>query len=402
MSVTKTLPFRTDVAEAPADGRVRILLVLTSTAGGAGLHTYYLAKGLPSDRFDVTVAFGPGYPFDEKFDALPVRVVRLSASRSLAPLANLRAMVQLYRLMRQHRFHVVCMGQSIGGLIGRLAAVAAGVPRRVFVIHAFASRPDQPWLVRQIYRTIERVVDPLTTQYIAVSHATRQAGIEQGFFSGDRCITIPNGVPDPAGVDVDVQQVRAEVGIAPSAPLVLAAARFETQKGLRYLLDAFARVVNVLPEAKLLLVGEGPLRDELAAQAKALGLERSVIFTGWRNDVPRLLGAADVLALSSLWEAAPLGILEAMAMRRPVIATPVGGVAEFVQHEKTGLLAPPRDVGALAAALLRLLQDKTLREQFGSAGRQRFEASFTLNQMMQQYTEFLEKHVREQLEPVTA
>ena len=123
--------------------RIKLLLLLTSTAGGAGTHLYNLASHLSRSEFDVTVAYGSGYPLDQAIEGIGVPVVHLSISRRISPWTNLRGMYQLYRLLKTERFDVMCIGCSVAGFLGRLAGWAAGVPCRVFLIHVFASHPHQ-------------------------------------------------------------------------------------------------------------------------------------------------------------------------------------------------------------------------------------------------------------------
>ncbi len=373
--------------------RIKTLLLVTSTAGGAGLHTYYLARHLPRATFDLTVAFGPGYPLDAKFADLDVPVVHLALARSLAPVANLRAAWQLWRLMRRERFDLVCAACSIAGALGRLAAWATGVPRRVFILHAYASQPNQSRLARTIYRGVERALDRLTTHYYAVSDATRRFGVEHGLFAADKVTVIPNGIPVPPPPTEERAAIRSALGIPVGAPLIVTAGRLEAQKGLPHLLDAFALVRRELPAARLLIVGDGPERSALVAQADRLGVRDVLHLPGWRSDVPRLIHAGDVFCLASLWESFGLVLVEAMAMCRPVVASRVDGIPEVVVDGETGLLVPPAQPRPLAEALAKVLRDPTLAERLGRAGRLRAAAQFALEPLIARFSRELADHV---------
>jgi glycosyltransferase involved in cell wall biosynthesis len=146
------------------------------------------------------------------------------------------------------------------------------------------------------------------------------------------------------------------------------------------LLDAFAQMTGKLP-ARLWIAGDGPLAATLRARARALGIEQRVAFLGARHDVAELVLAADVLALASRREGLPMVVLEAMRAARPVVATDVGGTGEAVEHETSGLLVPPGDRGALAAALGRVLGDPVLAERLGAAGRVAWRRRFTARRM---------------------
>ena len=176
--------------------------------------------------------------------------------------------------------------------------------------------------------------------------------------------------------------------------------RLEPEKGHATLIEAWPRVLEDVPEARLLIIGEGSQRPLLEAQADSLGLlgepcepdrcvgtrqarpGAKVLFTGLRDDVPAVTAALDVAVLPSYREAQGLAILEAMALSRPVIATRVGGIPEMVEHERTGLLVPPRDATALADAIVRLLTDHPLADTLARAGHDLAHARFSLGAMV--------------------
>jgi glycogen synthase len=149
--------------------------------------------------------------------------------------------------------------------------------------------------------------------------------------------------------------VRAELGIPEHAPVVGNLANFKAAKDHPTLLRAAARVRERLPEVRFLLIGQGPLEPEARRLAAELGLDATVVFTGFRTDAHRLLAALDVFTLSSTYEGLPIALIEAMALGRPAVVTRVGGVPEVLADGDQGLLVPPRDPAALADGLLRLL-----------------------------------------------
>jgi glycosyltransferase involved in cell wall biosynthesis len=191
-----------------------------------------------------------------------------------------------------------------------------------------------------------------------------------------------------------------EYGFAEGSPLVGVVARLEPEKGHRTLLDAWPIVLERVPLARLLIVGEGSQRDLLEAQAEALGLlgdecegdacvgtrharpNAKVVFTGLRDDVPAVTAALDVAVLPSYREAQGLAILEALALRRPVVATAVGGITEMIENERTGLLVPPHDAEALGKALARMLTDHPLADTLARAGHDLVQARFSLTAMV--------------------
>ncbi|HXF56069.1 MAG TPA: glycosyltransferase [Actinomycetota bacterium] len=164
---------------------------------------------------------------------------------------------------------------------------------------------------------------------------------------------------------------RRELGIPDGVPVVTSIANFKPHKGHAHLVRAAQMVRRAVPEARFVLVGAGPLEREVRRQVVALGLEGAVVFTGSREDAPRIAAASDVFLLASEHEGLPIALLEAMAMGCPVVATRVGGVPEVVRHGRDGLIVPPSDSAASAEAVTCLLLDPELRRSMGEAARGR-------------------------------
>jgi glycosyltransferase involved in cell wall biosynthesis len=173
------------------------------------------------------------------------------------------------------------------------------------------------------------------------------------------------------GLGTGMDGARAELGIPEDAPVVGSIANFKAAKDHDTLLRAAARVRQALPDVRFLLVGQGPLEAQVRHLAAQLGLEQTVIFGGFRTDVPRLVAGFDVFALSSTYEGLPIALIEAMALGRPVVATRVGGIPEVITDGADGLLVPPRDPEALAEGLLRVLGNPTLQAGLAAAARAR-------------------------------
>jgi glycosyltransferase involved in cell wall biosynthesis len=265
-------------------------------------------------------------------------------------------------------------------LVGTRAAIALGEigHRRPYVVGTVHSSRVRSAEDREQLRRLTPYMDRL----IAVSRA-----IERKIASEARD-TVPvqliyNGVdldryehqpPDPL--------LRGQLGIPRDAPLAGVVARLEPEKGHPTLLEAWPLVLRSVPDAYLLVVGEGDEREALERQVSALGIASRVVFTGRRDDVPAVTAALDVAVLPSYREAQGLTILEAMALGRPVVASNVGGIPEMIDNGVSGLLVPPHDTGALAAAITRVLQDRPFAEALGDAGHDVVHQRFCVEQMV--------------------
>jgi glycosyltransferase involved in cell wall biosynthesis len=205
--------------------------------------------------------------------------------------------------------------------------------------------------------------------------------------------TLHHGL-DPAAVGswAFSDGVREEFGIPPDAPLVGTVANFRASKGHTILLDAAVQVRRAVPEVRFLLVGHGPLEREIRRRSRDLGLDGTVIFAGAREDAPRLAGAFDVFALSSVYEGLAIALIEAMALGRPSVVTRVGGLTEVVEHRKHALLVEPGDPKPLADAIVTLLRDSGLRRHLGEAARRRaatFDIRKAVRRLEEVYSELL-------------
>jgi len=226
----------------------------------------------------------------------------------------------------------------------------------------------------------DRAIARLLDRVIAVSEAARTFLVAVKGYPADRVVVVPNGRDLSVYCPGDGREVvRRELGIDPATPVVGVVGRLETQKGHTYLLAAWPEVRREFPDARLLVVGDGSLRGDLEARALAPALRGSVVFTGFRPDVPRVLGALDLLVLPSLYEGMPLTAIEASAMSLPVVATAVDGTPEVVRDGETGRLVPPADPPALARALRALLADPARARALGRAGRAHVLARFDLD-----------------------
>ncbi|HET8814096.1 MAG TPA: glycosyltransferase [Solirubrobacterales bacterium] len=317
-------------------------------------------------------------PLAERAAALGVPV------RRIAPLplglTGARRVPALARLLRRERpevFHAH-MSSPVACKWGLAAAVWARVPAVVGTVQVGEYEPPDRSAYWQL-RTLARRVD----RYLAVSRDIAAELIERLGWPAEKIEVVYNAV-DAARFEVEAPPgLREPLGGSDTHPLVLTPARLDEQKGHAVLLEAIAGVAD----AHFLLAGEGPERERLESLAQELGIADRVRFLGRREDVPQLLAACDVFALPSLYEGSSLAVLEAMAAGIPIVSSAIGGTDELIEDGRSGLLVPPGDVEALAAALRRLLGDQELRRSLATHARERVEAGLTREQMAERVTE---------------
>lgn len=377
---------------APED-RIRVLQLTGITVGGSAEHLLQLAALLPPDRFDVTIALSGGGPLDDEIRASGLPVVDYAPSHGTGhfkqatpdgPVELVRQFLRMRSHIRQRRYDVVHTHTSVAGAMGRVAAWSAGTPVRVHMLHAYAGHDGVPQPRRSLFRLVERALGRVTTHYVAGSRFIRDVGVRNRLFRPEDVTVIPYSSRMTAGdaTDADRARLRAELGLPPGAPLIALVGRVEDQKGADLLVRAVPAVAAAVPDAHVVVVGDGTRRAEVEALAAALGVADRVHFTGWRHDLADVMRAVDVLALPSRWEAFGIVNLEAMAAAKPVVGFAVEGIPEVVAHGETGLLSPPGAVDDLARDLVRVLTDRELAARLGAAGRRRFLEQFTPEAMV--------------------
>jgi glycosyltransferase involved in cell wall biosynthesis len=303
-----------------------------------------------------------------------------------------RCSLRLAQFLRRERVSLVHAHQYTPFFYGITARLLAGSPAVMFTEHG-RHQPD--------YRRPKRVVANrllLTRRdrVVGVGEAVRRALVANEGIPRERIQVIYNGVdlhtfdrPLP-----DRDEVRKEIGVGPRDVVLLQVARLDYLKDHVTAVRTLERVVRERPEVKLVLVGEGPERGKIEQAVRERRLEGQVIFLGLRNDVPRLLGAADLFLLTSVSEGIPVTLIEAMAAGLPVVSTNVGGVSEVVAEGQTGLLAPAGDDAALAEKVLYLAAQPERARQLGQRGRERAARLFSESQMHAGYVRLYREMLR--------
>jgi glycosyltransferase involved in cell wall biosynthesis len=234
------------------------------------------------------------------------------------------------------------------------------------------------------HRAMEWYSNRSLHQAIAVSEATKKDWVRRTGIPAERVVTIHNGIDPEHFVRQQAKHdARARLGLPRDAVILGGLGRLAPAKGFAQLIEALAALRSDFPNALVAIAGDGPLREQLETRAQSLGVAERVVFLGFQTDVNLVLDACDVFVLSSLCEALPFALLEAMAHELPVVGTTVGGVPEVIIPGENGFLAPPRDGGALAASVRPLLESTDLRNRMGGAGRQRVIKHFHEADMVQ-------------------
>jgi glycosyltransferase involved in cell wall biosynthesis len=253
----------------------------------------------------------------------------------------------------------------------------------IYTVHGWSFHPDQKWLVRKLREAGERFLTKRSIVTICVSHSNLKDGRER--IKLQRACIINYGIDlEKFNPNKNYRNLKKELGVPAEHILVGYLVRITIQKDPHTFIKAIAEVIQKTTEVRFLIVGDGDLKESTVALAKELRVDDYIIFQDFRQDIPDVLSGIDIYCLPSLWEGLPIGLLEAMAMKKAIIATPVDGTKEAIQDEYSGLLIPHQSPNLLARAILRLHDNKKLLNTFGENARKTIEEKFEVKRMVRE------------------
>lgn len=372
-----------------------LLLSHAANLGGAERCLLTLVGQLPRLGFDCTVGIPQHGILEERLKPLGVTSMVLPYESCLGDGgncawqlgANLSTNVEhLMRVIREHRIEVV-VTNTLATMEGAFAAAHARIPH-VWYAHELLSHHTTLKPLGSL-PTFLGLVGMLSDRVVACSHAV--AGDLTPHIPGDKVRIVHTGLPDHFAEPL----TRSQIGVSNDAPLILFAGAMFRHKGIFDLLEAMPIVLQSIPTAEFVLAG--PDAGDLAtlrASARRTVPRSKIHILGFREDVPSLIAAADLLVLPSYGESFSLVILEAMRAGKPVVATDCGGPSELVVHGETGLLVPVAEPSRLGEAIAMVLQDRTLAQRLGQAGRQRYESRFHESQYIDRFATCLTEAIQ--------
>lgn len=360
--------------DADGHGPLRLLWLIDSLQmGGAERLAATFARALDPRAMSLHVCALKriaGNPVEEELAAAGIAVTTLHARN----LRDVRAFARLVRLMRDGRFQVVHAHLTDASIWGSLAGWRTGVPvvASLHVMPGASRRLSRPALRE---RLMCAALNRLSATTIAVSAALRDAYVQRGLLDPARVTVVHNGIDVSRFAPADQegrQAARQALGIADDAPLLVTTSVLrDRRKGVHVLLRALPRILGVHSAARLLVIGDGPIRPALEADAARLGIAGAIHWAGHRDDVASLLAAGDLFVLPTLEEPFPTAVLEAMATGLPVVASDIGGIPEMLDAPALGRLVTPGDADALARAVTGLLGDPRGRRAAAEMARRR-------------------------------
>ena len=364
--------------------KINLLFVVTKLElGGAQKQVLSLLSRLDREKYRLflfTAYNGMIYP-----DALKIPDLKIKRSkfleRSISILPDLFSLIELCLFIRKNKILLVHTHSSKAGILGRIAAKLSGVQIILHTVHGWSFNDFQNPFLRGIYVRLEKICAVFTDKIIVVSDHDRLKGLAENIASPACYRLIRYGI-DREDFACEGDSFRKEMGIAPSEPVVGMVACLKEQKAPVDFIRLAASVSARFKNARFVLVGDGVLRRSIEKFIRGQGLEKNVILTGWRRDIPAVLAGLDVFVLTSLWEGLPIAVLEAMASSLPVVATATGGIEEVIIDGRNGFLARPRDIPQMSERISQLLSDRELRVKMGGIAKERLSCEFSTSAMV--------------------
>ena len=344
--------------------------------GGGETHIVDLVKHLNKEHFQpVVLSFTDGEMIDKLNDmGVENYVIHSEKAFDFSTWKSVKA------LMREKQIDLIHIHGTRATSNVYWAAKKLDLPT-VYTIHGWSFHDDQNALVKNARIFFEKWITKKTDCNISVSDSNQETGFKH--IPGFKSVVVHNGIdlikfnPDCA----KRKNLRTELNIAQDAFVICFIGRMTAQKDPLTLIKAFKEINSEYSNAVLLMVGDGELKENAIALTRELGLEKSVIFQRSRIDVADILFSSDIFCLPSLWEGFPIALLEAMAMRKAVVATEVDGSVEIIQNKKNGILVKPQNIQMLANAIKELIQNNSLKEELSITAQQTILNDFDVKKM---------------------
>lgn len=384
---------------------IKVLHIITKLEfGGAQANTIYTVSHLDKNLFDAKLSAGPGGILDEKVPPESITYAPRLA-RSINPVNDFLALLELRDIIREENPAIVHTHSSKAGILGRLAALLARVPVIVHTFHGFGFHERQTALKKHFFIVLEKICALFTDSLIFVSSANMDYARRYNLCGAGRCSLIRSGIPlknypafAKAAADTPAAgraAKRRELGVPEDAILIVNLSNLKPQKNPGDFIVAARRLAGARKDAVFMLVGGGEGLEAARACAKEAGLERRLLFPGWREDSAEILAAADIFTLTSLWEGLPRSLVEAIRTGLPSVCYKTGGVSDLLYDGANGYMVEQGDLDTFCLRLKELIEKPALRAEMSAkaaaADLSEFDIDYMVRQQEELYLELLKK-----------
>ncbi|MGD8307485.1 MAG: glycosyltransferase family 4 protein [Ignavibacteria bacterium] len=375
--------------------KIRLAHIVTNFAlGGAQDYIITILKNLDPNKYEL-------YVFGKMDGERLVEFNKLnfvnysdvpSLSRDIFPLKDIVAIIQVFKLCKKFNIDIIHTHSSKAGVVGRIGARIAGVKGILHTIHGFSFHDFMTKKRKFIFILLERFMSFFTDALLLVSNKEKEIAINLKLRPRKFIKTIYNGVDFlPFNNNINRNELRNSVGFQTSDFIIGFSGRFSQQKALHILIEAFSKINLELPSSRLLLVGDGILKDKLIQQAAQLNVSDKILMTGFQSNVVPYYKIMDVFVMTSLWEGLSRSLVEAMYAKLPVIATNVGGTSDAVRTDETGWLIEANNVNQVVSSVRDAYLNPEKREEMGEKAYHWARESFDIHKNVSQISMLYEK-----------
>jgi len=374
--------------------RIKILYGLEAADGGALKHLVYLVTRLDKPLFDITVIISKlrSWNIQEEIEKMKIagaEIVYLPMERNIHIIKDLLVIIKLFIYIRRKKYYIVHAHSSKAGGVFRIAAWLNKVPRIYYTPHCFYFQ-GKYGIKKKIYILLEKILCRISTGII-VSENEQDELVKNKICSYAKIFNINNAIDFNEYEHLqEVKKIRQELRIPSSHFVIGAIGRLVTQKDWKTYILAAKEVIKDYNNVTFLMVGEGELRNKLQCFINELELQKRIIIVGYIKEIYKIYSIIDVLVNTSLWEGLPFTFLEAMAYKKPIIATATGNETTILDEE-TGFISPQKDYETIADKIKQLIDDKELANTMGNKGNEWFHKKYSFEFFISQHTKLYKK-----------
>ncbi|TSA23971.1 glycosyltransferase family 1 protein [bacterium] len=354
----------------------------------------HLLDHLDKIEYDITVISAPNGPMIKKLHEMKIVHVAFPNLIQKINLHDIRIFIQFYKFFRKERFDIVHTHSSKTGFIGRIAAKLAGVKIIIHTIHGFPFHPFQSKVARFFYQNLERIAGYFCDKAVSVNTFERELAEKKYLINKEKIITIYNGIQRFHSRN-PIQ--REKLGIDKKDIIVGSVSRFSEQKNILNLIKVAIDIVKDAPYITFIFIGDGEHFTQAQRLVREAGAEGKIRLMGWKSNVADWYELFDIMVLYSKWEGLSLTILEAMSMKKPIIASDIKGNNELVYEGKNGYLIKINDHQDLTKKIISLSKDTQLQIMFGAESYKIFLENYTIERFVDSYIELYQKLIKKKL-----
>lgn len=387
--------------------KIKIAHVITNMGGGAGENTLFTIEGLDKEKYHIHLIMGMESR-ENTLKRIKNKKINLIFVRPFNNryhfLYDSILLLKLIILFKKDHYDIIHTHTAKPGILGRIAAQIAGVPIIIHGLHMNTLEVPDCKFIKIVKIFLEKIISKFTDAYISVSEIVSQKYLEYGIGKKDKYFTVKSGMELNKFLNVresiDIRQKYQEIGINGEDFVIGNVGRLVNSKGHYFLFQAIKKILEIRKDqpVKLLVIGEGRNKEKLIKYVKELNLKKNIIFTGYRDDVEKIMALMDIFVLTSLREGLPRVLVQAAAVGIPSIAFSIDGIPEIIKDNYNGFLVNPRDIEQLSNRIIKYMDNKNLVFLHGQKGRELVKDKWSIEEMVKRTEQIYDTLVEKKLE----